>query len=731
MADFFDLSINIKAIDKASANLRQIEKSSGEMSTNMKRHFKETSEALDKIGKKSLLLGGALAAGLGAGVKVAADFEQEMQNIKAVTGSSQADMKKFHDLSLKAGVDTKYSALEAAQGIEELSKAGLSTAQILNGGLYGALNLATAGDIQVADAAEIASTALNAFRDDNISVAKAADILSGAANASATSVGELKYSLSMCSAVAAGIGMNFRDTNTALALLAQNGLKGSDAGTSLKTMLMNLQPHTKAQVGAFIQLGLAEGKLIKTSKSGKKTYEMTSNAFFDQHGNLKNLTNITDILHEKLKGLTNQQRMSALQTLFGTDAVRAANILYREGSKGATDMWTAMSKVTAAQVGETKMKSLNGSLETLSGSLQTIGIDMGESLLPGINVLVKGVTVLANAFEGLPSPIKSIISIGGALTAVGLIAFGGLAIGVSAVMNAIVDCGGAFVGISAKFPAIARGVLMASRSFMTLGASIMETPVGLFVGIAAVIGIAAFAIYKYWKPISGFFSGVFSGIKQALKPTIIQFKELLKPFAPLGAAVKSVGAWFGKFITPVKSSSTAVNSAGLAVGKFIGGILNGVIAITKFIVKTNPLVAGLILIYKNFDKIKSAVAGAFQKVQSFFALFGGKKDINVNANVSGSGSSLPTAKSKGPMPKFDVGSRGITRTGMAVVHENEVISTAKQAKQGLGGNTFHFSPQISVSGGGGNVQAQVEQAVKSAFNKCMQEFNRNQARLAY
>ncbi len=171
-----------------------------------------------------------------------------------------AEANKYSDaltaLAIKLGADTKYSALEAAQGMEELVKAGVSTRDIMNGGLSGALSLATAGDLELADVAEIASTALNAFRDDNLSVAKVADILAGAANASATSVGEMKYGLAMTSAVAAGMGLSFKDTSTALAVFAQNGLKGSDAGTSLKTMLSRLVPMTDGAYTTMESLGL-------------------------------------------------------------------------------------------------------------------------------------------------------------------------------------------------------------------------------------------------------------------------------------------------------------------------------------------------------------------------------------------------------------------------------------------------------------------------------------------
>jgi TP901 family phage tail tape measure protein len=122
-----------------------------------------------------------------------------MKDVQAVSGESADNMQMLTDLAMEMGKKTAFSSAEAAQGIEELVKAGVSVTDILNGGLEGALNLAIAGNINLADAAEIASTALNAFKDDNLSVAQAADILAGAANASATDVGELKYGLSMVS----------------------------------------------------------------------------------------------------------------------------------------------------------------------------------------------------------------------------------------------------------------------------------------------------------------------------------------------------------------------------------------------------------------------------------------------------------------------------------------------------------------------------------------------------
>ncbi|HDR4509251.1 TPA: phage tail tape measure protein, partial [Bacillus thuringiensis] len=319
----------------------------------------------------------AIGRGLKSAVEESMNFEQQMANVKAVSGSTGEEMKKLSELAVNMGETTKYSSVQAGQGIEELIKAGVSLTDIINGGLEGALNLATAGELELGEAAEIASTALNAFKADHLSVADAANILSGAANASATDVRELKYGLAASSAVAAGAGMTFKDTATTLAVFAQNGLKGSDAGTSLKTMLMRLNPTTKEAYNQMKDLGLItynaqagfdflvkngvtpasrsvgdietalEGYVMKTegAKKWNKKCETTfrelatssaflSSKFYDQQGHIQSLENISGTLHESMKDLTDQQRSMALETLFGSDAVRGATILFKEGANG-------------------------------------------------------------------------------------------------------------------------------------------------------------------------------------------------------------------------------------------------------------------------------------------------------------------------------------------------------------------------------------------------------------
>lgn len=479
----------------------------------------------------------AIGRGLKSAVEESMNFEQQMANIKAVSGATGQEMSKLSELAVKYGEDTKYSSVEAGKGIEELIKAGVSLKDIINGGLEGALNLAAAGELELGEAAEIASTALNAFKKDGLSVTDAANLLAGAANASATDVHELKYGLSASAAVAAGAGMTFKDTSTALAVFAQNGLKGSDAGTSLKTMLMRLNPSTKEAYNKMADLGLItynaqagfdflvkngitpasrsvgdievalESYVMKTEGVKKwndkcdttfrelaTSSAFLSSKFYDQEGHIQSLENISGILHESMKGLTDQQRSMALETLFGSDAVRGATILFNEGSQGVNKMYTEMSKVTALETANTKMNTLKGRIEQLSGSFDTMKKTIGDALAPVVSAFVAGLQKLVDGFNALPGPIQKAIAITGgivlALTAIATV-IGVVLAAVGMVVSGIGALGVA-LGTLATSLGIAGGV--AGLLAAALG------PVAIALGVvAAAVGVGVLAYKGYQK----------------------------------------------------------------------------------------------------------------------------------------------------------------------------------------------------------------------------------------
>jgi TP901 family phage tail tape measure protein len=420
----------------------------------------------------------ALGGGLAATAKQAIDFESQMSSVKSVMSPDEVDKygKSLEDLAKQLSTDTKYSSIQAAQGMEELIKAGVSVTDIVHGGLKGALALATAGELELGDAAEIASTALNAFKKDNLSVMDAADLLAGSANASATSVSQMKESLAMVSAVAGGVGLSFKDTTTGLAAFAQSGLRGSDAGTSLKTMLLNLTPSSKEAAEQMKELGLL-------TKKG-------TSEFYDANGSIKSLADIAEILRTKLAKLNDEQRQSALKEMFGTDAIRAANILYKEGAAGINNMAQAMTKIKAADVAKVKLDNVKGSLEKLKSTVQTAAISFGNTMLPTIEKVSISLQKITNGFNDLsPSTKKFIVGAGVAATAVT-----GLTVAFGATLSLVGSAIAGFSTISTAVTALAGGTGVLSAAFTAL-----TGPVGLTVAGIGLATVAAVGLTKAFK----------------------------------------------------------------------------------------------------------------------------------------------------------------------------------------------------------------------------------------
>ncbi|MFY1589001.1 phage tail tape measure protein [Micromonospora sp. WMMD734] len=353
---------------------------------------------LDAVANQAAGMGVGLIGAAGMAVKFAADFDKQMSSVSAATNASAADMERMRAAALQAGADTKYSATEAAQGIEELAKAGVSTSAILSGGLSGALDLAAAGGLDVAEAAETAASAMTQFGLAGGQVPHIADLLAAAAGKAQGSVHDMGYALSQSGLVAHQMGLSVEDTTGTLAAFASAGLLGSDAGTSLKTaMLMLANPSEKA-ADLMTELGI--------------------NAYNAQ-GQFVGITDLAGQLKSQLSGLTQEQRNAALAQIFGSDAIRAASVLYEQGASGIQD-W--INKVNdqgyAAEVAARKTDNLAGDVERLQGSLETLSIESASGATSGLRTMVQAADRLVNSVAAIPAPVQNagvlIAGVGGA-----------------------------------------------------------------------------------------------------------------------------------------------------------------------------------------------------------------------------------------------------------------------------------------------------------------------------
>jgi len=353
---------------------------------------------LDAVADQAGRMGLAMTAAAGLVVGAAARFDKAMSSVQAATLASAGEMELLRQAAIDAGRDTAYSATEAAGAIEELAKAGVSTADILGGGLRGALDLAAAGQIDVAEAAEVAASAMTQFRLRGSDVAHVADLLAAGAGKAQGSVRDLGMALSQGGLVAAQMGLSVEDTTGTLAAFASAGLMGSDAGTSLKTALLMLANPTDQARRLMQELGIR---------------------VYDANGQFVGIVELAGQLQSRLGTLTQEQRNAALATIFGADAIRSASILYEQGADGI-QAW--IDKVNdqgyAAETARQKTDNLIGDLERLRGELETLAITSGSGANDGLRALVQGLERIVASLGTLPGPVQTaavlIAGLGGA-----------------------------------------------------------------------------------------------------------------------------------------------------------------------------------------------------------------------------------------------------------------------------------------------------------------------------
>ena len=366
---------------------------------------KTVASGMEHTGRKSALIAsGMTAAGLAvaafgvAAVKMAADFDQQMSTVQANTGATSAQMDQLRAAAIEAGASTVYSASDSADAINDLGKAGMSVTDILTGGLSGALNLAASDGMQVGEAAELMSTTLKQFNLEGSDAGKVADALAAGAGKAGGSAHDLGLALNQAGLMANSMGVSMTETVGTLSAFANAGMIGSDAGTSLKTMLQRLSTPTKEAQAQMDKLGISA---------------------YDASGQFVGLENFAGQLKTSMSGLTQEQRNAALGIIFGSDAVRAANVLYSEGSEGIAGWTKAVSESGyAAEQAAAKNNNLKGDLENLSGSMESLMISVGEGAQGPLRKMVQGLDTLVDAFAGLPSGAQQTIVVMASLAGV-------------------------------------------------------------------------------------------------------------------------------------------------------------------------------------------------------------------------------------------------------------------------------------------------------------------------
>lgn len=357
-----------------------------------------------------IALVGAAAGGVVAlASREFSQFDQAMSGVASTGDDAKQSIEALRAAAIESGADTAFSATEAAQGIEELARAGVDAESVLAGGLAGALDLAAAGQIGVAEAAGIASTAMTQFKLSGDQIPHLADLLAAGAGKAMGGVDDLGQALSQSGLVASQFGLSIEETVGGLSAFAAAGLLGSDAGTSMKAMLLSLANPAGKTAKVMQELGIEA---------------------YNAQGQFIGLEGLAGVLQDRLAHLTDQQRQQALAQIFGTDAIRAASILYEQGAEGIAQ-WTeavndsGYASETAAEL----QNNLIGDLEKLGGSWSTLAIQMGEAADGPLRLATQGLTGLLDVAGESPAIAGGIM-----LTATSI---GALALGAAGLMKGI------------------------------------------------------------------------------------------------------------------------------------------------------------------------------------------------------------------------------------------------------------------------------------------------------
>lgn len=393
----------------ASANLAKVSAVSGEFGNKVK-----------GVGQSLLPVTGALTGVGAASTVMANNFNDAMSQAAGALDKPMSEMEDLRQLAIQTGQDTVFSATDAGNAITELAKGGLTEADIKAGALKTTMDLAASSGMDLGEAANVVVQAMGAFGLSANESAEAANALAGAAAASSTDVEPLTQALAQCSAGAKNAGWSIQETTAVLARFADAGIEGSDAGTSLKTMLKRLAAPTDSAATMIEQLG------IQTR---------------DSNGDLLGASEIAEELQNKLGGLDSASRDAALSTIFGSDAMRAATVMMNSGTEGLQKYIDAANDQEAAQrLANSQMSDGSRAIEKLKGSLETAAIQIGDTLAPIVQKVAELITALVNKFSALPEGVQQVIVVVGILVAaLGplLMVIGQISLGISAVAGAL------------------------------------------------------------------------------------------------------------------------------------------------------------------------------------------------------------------------------------------------------------------------------------------------------
>ncbi|EFI6017258.1 phage tail tape measure protein [Escherichia coli] len=504
-------------------------------------------------------------------------FGKEMSRVQALTriDKNSPQFKALREQALKLGSETQFTASDAASGQSFLAMAGF-TPQAIQAALPGVLNMALAGGVELGETADIGSNILTQFNLTADQMDRVGDTLTAAFTRTNTDLRALGETMKYTGPVAAKLGISLEEAAAMAGMLANNGLRGSDAGTAMRASLSRLASPPKAAADALKELGVsvadARGKMRPMEDVLLDLYKATQ-----KYGQVDQVSFFKDIAGE--------EAFVGLQTLVAAAGSGELQKLTRElqGARGEAD-----------RVAKVMADNLDGDLKNLDSAWEGLRIRISDlvdgplrSVTQWLTRVLEKITSLAQAH---PVLTRQLLIAGGALLAMtatigSLSLVIGVLYGKLATLRLGFDILTRSMNVVRVLPAL-WGMLTGSVSLLGGAIGALFSPVGLIV--AALAG-AAVLIWKYWDPIRAFFAGVFSGIMERLTPLRETFERFGPVFDAIGSGISQVFNWFKSLLSPMESSKETLDkctSAGEIFGNVLGGALQLVLTPAKMLLDT-------------------------------------------------------------------------------------------------------------------------------------------------
>lgn len=435
-----------------------------------------------------------------AAVKVGGDFEEQMSRVKAISGATGDAFEELRDQAIDLGAKTAFSAKESADGMENLASAGFDAQEIM-AAMPGLLDLAAVSGGDVALASENAATALRGFGLEADQSGHIADVFARAAADTNAEVADMGEAMKYIAPVANAMGLSIEETAAAIGIMSDAGVKGSQAGTTLRGALSRIAKPTKAMRETMDELGVS---------------------FYDSEGNMISLQDQISLLSGSFDGLTQEQKNQALVTLYGQESLSGMMALIDKGpdSLGALTESLEQSDGAADEMARTMQDNMNSSIEQMLGAFESAAIVIQDILAPAISAVADYIGGLAEKFVSAPKWVQTaIVSLGLFAAAVGPILFG-----IGKLMKLFQTVKVGILALRAGFSAFNTTISVVGGGLKAVFAVIAANPIILL--IAAIVAAVAAFIY-FWNT-SEEFRNFWIGLWESIKETFSAAWETMK-----------------------------------------------------------------------------------------------------------------------------------------------------------------------------------------------------------